>query len=430
MNEPLIIIESGNTRGRLIAAAAIVAALIFGWFAIRWQLGNMFSELTLPTDPNAAQVANLAASLAPSDPMPKWLAASKAREDFTEEGSQKAVELLETAVRLGPEDYRWWIELGRAYEQADRPQDAETAFRRAIDVAPEYTFPRWQFGNFLIRQDRADDAFVELKEATRKSAIYREQVFSLAWDYFGKDPQRVEQLAADTPEVRANLALFYAVRGASEDSLRMWNSLSDEMKAEHVATAKVIAQGLHDKRRFRQAIEFARQTGIDPEAQQEKITNGGFESALGKPEDTLFGWRVMRTDSRVDVSTDPSVKREGNRSLKINFRGYDKRDFANVTQIVAVQPSARYRLSFMLRTENLKSGGPPFLEVLNTADDSVIAATQPFATGTSDWQQINLEFTVPDNAEGISLRTVRAYCGEECPLLGIIWYDDFKLERI
>lgn len=430
MNLPLNIINARTAVGRLIIAAAVLTALVFGFFAVKWQLGNAFAELTLPTQPNAEQIAAIAHSLAPADPMPLWLLATKAKEDFSTGGSQRAVELLNEVVRRSPEDFRWWIELGRAYEQSEQLDRADAAFNQSIEVAPEYTYPRWQYGNFLIRQGRSEDAFVQLKEATRKSPVYREQVFSLAWDYFDKDPARVEQLAADTPDVRANLALFYAVRSSSEDSLRMWNSLSEEKKAEHVRTAKVIAQGLHDKGLYRQSLEFAKQTGIDPEAEQESISNGGFESGLGKPEDTLFGWRVVRTEGRVDIASDTSVKFQGDRSIKINFRQYDSLEYANVWQVVTVQPGARYRLSFMLRTENLRSGGTPLVQVWNIPDGMPIAQTEPFPSGTADWQQYSLEFTAPEGVQGVGIRTARAICGAQCPIVGMLWYDEFKLERV
>lgn len=430
MSQPLIIKNAKTLVGRLMIGGFVVIALVFGFFAIKWQLGNVIAELTSPTQPNAGQIASVAHSLAPADPMPLWLMASKAKEDFSTEGTQRTVEVFEAVARRSPEDFRWWIELGRAYEQAEQLEKAEAAFNRSIKVAPEYTYPRWQYGNFLIRQGRSEDAFVQLKEATRKSPVYREQVFSLAWDYFEKDASRVEQLAADTPDVRANLALFYAVRSSSENSLRMWNSLDEEKKAEHIATAKIIAQGLHDKGLYRQALEFAKQTGIDSEAEQESISNGGFESGWGKPEDTLFGWRVARTEGRVDISSDSSVKFQGDRSMKINFRQYDKREYYNVTQIVTTQPGARYRLSFMVRTENLKSGGTPLVQVSNIADGTILAATEPFPSGTADWQQYSVEFVAPEGAQGVGIRTARGFCGEQCPIIGVMWYDGFKLERL
>jgi tetratricopeptide (TPR) repeat protein len=134
-------------------------------------------------------------------------------ENFSPQSLEASVAMFEEVVRLAPNDFRYWIELGRAYEQAEEPEKAERALARAVQLAPNYTFPHWQFGNFYLRQNRSEEAFAELRKTTERSIVYREQVFSLAWDYFDKDPQKVEELAIDTPDVRSTLALFYAARG-------------------------------------------------------------------------------------------------------------------------------------------------------------------------------------------------------------------------
>lgn len=411
-------------------AAVILVVLLFVWFAVRWQLGDMLGELTGPNQPNAKELAATAVSLAPSDPTAQWLLAAKAKDDISPAGIDRSVGLFEDVVRLSPYDFRWWIELGRAYEQAEQPDKAEAALRRAVELAPEYTFPRWQLGNFLLRQNRSDEAFAELKKTTEKSVAYREQVFSLAWDYFDKDPQKVEDVAADNPDVQATLASFLATRGQAEEALKVWNKLTPEQKAPHEATARSIAQGLHDRKFYRQALEFARQTGIDPESQTGAITNGGFETYIGPAEETLFGWRINRSEGRVDVMPDSSVKTEGARSLRISFKGFTKSDLYNAIQFVAVEPGAKYRLSFMLRTDNLKSAGPPLLKVMSGPENTVIAATPPFPTGSADWKQMSLELSVPNDADGIVIVTSRAFCPGECPLTGSVWYDDFRLARL
>ena len=430
MKQSLVILESRNAKARLILIAVVVAVIIFAWFAIRWQLGSMLAELTHPSEPNAERIAQLSRSLAPGDPRSMWLAASKEKENFSPESIERTVRMFEDLVRLSPNDFRWWIELGRAYEQAERPARAEAAFARAVELAPTYTFPHWQFGNFYLRQNRSDEAFAELRKTTERSIVYREQVFSLAWDYFDRDPKKVEELAADTPDVRATLALFFAARGSADNALRIWDTLSEEQKAAHVDTAQKIARGLFEKQRFRESLAFSVQTGIDPEAQAEVVTNGGFEKFLGAPDDNIFGWRVYRSEGKVDILPDSSVKFEGAKSLRITFKNYVKPDLHNVVQFVAVQPGGRYRLSFMLRTDNLRSGGPPVLQVISGRDNMGIASTEPFAAGSADWKQVVVDFTVPQDFDGVHIRTSRVSCGEECPISGTIWYDDFRLTKL
>ena len=422
--------NSRSTKGRLVLYGVIFAALVFAWFGVRWQIGSMLGELTSPNQPNAMELARAAVDLAPRDPRARSLVASKLKEDFDPNNIEASVRVLEDAVRLSPYDFRWWIELGRAYEQAEKPAEAERALQRAVDLAPSYTFPHWQIGNFYLRQDRTEEAFAQLTKTTEKSIVYREQVFSLAWDYFDKDPAKVEQLAANTPQVKASLAMFFAQRGAPQDSLRVWNSIPAGERAEHPHVLTIITQNLYSKRFYRQALEFSKQSGIDADAAAETITNAGFEKFIGDPESTLFGWRINRSDSKLDIQTDSTVKTEGLKSLKLNFKTYSKSDLYNVVQLMAVEPSGHYNLSFMLRTENLRTGGEPLIEIVDANSNYVIVATPRFPLGSNEWQKMTVEFTVPEKCEGIMIRTTRIPCGELCPISGTIWYDDFKISRL
>jgi hypothetical protein len=374
-------------------------------------------------------VARAAVSFAPGDPFAVWFAAAAERNVFASDTVDRSMMAFRDVVRLSPYDYRWWIELGRASEQAERYAEAEAAFRRAVELAPSYAYPRWQLGNFLLRQNRADEAFAELRKTTENNLTYREQVFSLAWEFFDKDPARVEALAADTPDVRASLALFYAARGQAADSLRAWNTLTEEQKAANPQTARTIAQALTEKKFYRQGLEFSRQVGIDPEAEFQAVTNGGFERSIGNATDTYYGWKVERGERQLEISTDSSTKHQGNRSLRLTFRTFVKPELANAWQVVAVEPGAAYSLRFWFRTENLRSGGPPTVEVLGAADNRLIAASPPFPTGNNEWQQVSIDFKAPEDSDGVIIRTARAYCGDACPIVGLLWYDDFELVR-
>jgi hypothetical protein len=407
---------------------AVIIALSFGWMAIRWQLGNMLAELASLSDPNAREAAQLAVRLAPDDALSNWRLADSTK-DSQPGGSSAAVKDFENVVKLSPNDFRWWIELGRAQEQAENIVNAEKAFLQAVNLAPNYSFPRWQLGNFYLRQNRTDEAYGELRKAAETNVIYRDQVLSIAWDFFDKDVSKLEQVAGDSPTVRAGLAKFYAVKERPEDSLRMWNTLSEEDKEANADAAKVIAQALYDKRFYRQAIEFIRQLGIEPDAQNQTFQNAGFEKPIGDFKEVYFGWRIPPIE-KMEVKLDPTQKFEGSRSLRVTFNGYTNPSLYNIYQIVTVEPSARYRLSFRLRTENLKSGGTPELEIYNAIDEKSIVTSSSFPIGTNDWQQIKIDFSAPQNAEAVGIRTVRAFCGSNCPIVGTFWYDDFKLEKL
>jgi len=107
-------------------------------------------------------------------------------------------------------------------------------------------------------------------------------------------------------------------------------------------------------------------------------------------------------------------------------------DFRNVWQVVAVEPGARYRLSFFVKTEELRSAATLSLMVSEPATpDTSLGATAPLAQGTQDWQPVSFEFTTGPKTEAVLVRIVRVYCAEGvCPIYGKIWYDDFNFERI
>lgn len=424
----LKLLDARQLPVRIGLILAVVCALVFGWMAIRRQLGNMLAELVSPTDANAKEVARLAVKLAPDDSLANWLLADVTKDDKSG-GDSSAENNFERVVKLSPYDFRWWIELGRAEEQAENFAAAEKAFVQAVKLAPNYTFPRWQLGNFYLRQNRSDEAFAELKKAAETNATYRDQVLSIAWDYFGQDTAKLEQIAGDSPMLKAGLAKFYASKERPEDSLRIWNTLAEADKESNSDAARAIAQALYDKRFYRQAIEFVRQLGIEPDAQNQTIQNAGFEKPIGERKDVYFGWLVTPTE-KMEIKLDPTQKYEGSRSLRVTFSGYVNPTLYNIYQIVTVAPAARYRLSFRLRTENLKSGGTPELEIYNASDGKGIAVSPPFPVGTSDWQQIKIDFTAPPNTEAVGIRTTRAFCGDGCPIVGTFWYDDFKLERL
>ncbi len=430
MAESIKFIESKNTKARAVLILAIVFALIFCWFAVSRQLGNMLAELTPTSAPNARQIAGTAVMLAPGDPLAKWLEAGVEKEVYSLEKIEKAVKLSEEAVRLSPYDFRWWVELGRSYEQAEHYEQAENAFKRAVELAPSYAFPQWQLGNFYLRQNRSDEAFTALQKATFDNLVYREQVFAIAWDYFDQDTAKVEAIAGDSPDVKTSLVKFYVAKERASDALRIWNSLSEEEKQANEPTGKLVAQVIYEKRFFRAANEFAKQVGIDPEAKIETISNGGFEKAIGEPKDTYFGWKLTRAE-KLDIKTDSTQKKEGSRSLRVLFTGHSGVDLINhIWQVAAVNPNQKYRLKFWLKTENLKSAGTPMIEIVNANDDKIITTSKPFPTGSNDWQEITMDFTTPENCEGITIRTARAFCGEVCPIVGTFWYDDFSLSRL
>ena len=78
---------------------------------------------------------------------------------------RRRVREFEVAVRLSPNDFRYWEELGRALEMTGDRAGAEKALRRAVFLAPNYYHPHWRLGNLLLRSNRYEEAFQHLFRA-------------------------------------------------------------------------------------------------------------------------------------------------------------------------------------------------------------------------------------------------------------------------
>lgn len=426
----IIIVDSKGLKPRLLLGIVIVLTLLFGWFSIRWQLSNMLAELTSPNEPNALAIAGLASDFSSGSPMALWLLVkTKAEDSVSIANGDTGPADYERLVRLSPNNFTWWIELGRSLEQAGQPDNAEKAFVRAVGLAPAYTRAHWQLGNFYLRQNRDQEAFAELQKAAEHNSTYREQVFSIVWDFYENDTARLEEIAGESPAVRAGLAKFYAVKERPADSLRMWNTLTADEKNSNQKVARLIAQGLFERRFYRQALEFVRDLGIEPKAEFEKIQNGDFEEPIGEADYTYFNWSVAKAE-RISIKLDPTQARNGQRSLRFSFNSFPGGLFYNLYQIVPVEPGGRYELSFWVRSDGLKSGGLPVLEIVNAADDKIIATSKTFPSGSADWTEFVLDFDAPADSEAVQLRTTRTYCGEACPIIGTFWYDDFRLDKL
>ncbi|MDQ4120871.1 MAG: hypothetical protein M3209_05450 [Acidobacteriota bacterium] len=428
-SDQLILLDSSSIAARVALLVAVLLAVVGAFFGVRWQIGRMLADTASPTDKNFAQIARLAASFAPRDPQTLWAVASAERAGFSSDAARRAEAVLENTIRLSPNDYRYWLDLARTRDQAGATSDAEAAFRKALELAPNNAFARWLYGNFLLRAGERERAFTEFQRVAETHSSLRQQVFYLAWENIGANPAQIEAVVGSSPQVRAGLAPFYAVKGKPNDSVRIWRTLTPEQKEEFRIDGESAARTLYEKQNFRAAIVMLRELGVEaPEIGQ--IQNPSFEGEITNSSEDFVGWRTQRTKG-IDIALDAGQRKEGKRSLRLTFSGFSAPSLQVATQYAAVESGGRYRLTFWVKTAELKSAGPPFLEIVDARTTKPFGSSKPFGgDAAGDWQMQSIEFNVPPETEAILIRTVRQFCGENCPITGVVWYDDFKLERL
>lgn len=345
----------------------------------------------------------------------------------------EAVKEYEKAVARRPRFYYSWMRLGRARSQAGDVEGALAAFRQAVQLAPYYVEPRWQLGNLLLRENRVDEAFTELRQATASDPSLYSYSVNLAWAAYGGDADAVrEAIQPRTPTAQLELARLFLKRGKTDEGMRLFRTISDQISDE---SRRALIVELITARRFVQAREVweSRQNKKQTEEKGNalnQITDGSFEVGI-KTDEPGFGWQPSRGAQGVRFALDAGEPRTGKRSLRIEWSGNTTPLIPVLSQIVLVEPATHYRLNFAVRAGQVVTGGVPVVSVVDTSSDQILAPAKVLPQGTTLWQDDSIEFSTSKNTDAVIINIVRENCtSNPCPIFGHTWLDDFSLQKL
>jgi len=417
---------------RAVLLLPVILAVLGSWYVVHWYIGDTIAEYSVDVE-GGVDLAQLAVKWAPADPFAHFMLGDLEQRDFNLDNLANAVREYETAVTLAPNDYRYWMALGRALEASGDTNEAERVLRHVVELAPAYSYPRWHLGNLLLREGKQDEAFRELTKASQGDPQLRPQVFNLAWEVFAGDADQIASITCPTPDARADLAVYLANRTEFDKAMRIWSGISSKDKKGLRESGDMLKKSLFDSGQFHHVLEIMRD--FEPDAnslpQPEKFSNAGFETETAPRGLGKFGWAI-NSSPQAQISIDHTQWHSGRGSLKIVFKAPTTLDAIDVSQLVIVEPDTSYRLEFYARTGDLRSASTPLAQIVNPVDKSVLATSTPLPDGTNEWQTVTLEFKTKPGMEGILIRFVRAGCGQDsvCPIFGTVWYDDFNLQRV
>jgi len=155
----VITIDLRTPARRALVILPALLAILSAWFIVRWYVGDTVAEYAPENPASATELARLATRWAPHDAFAHWTLGALAEKEFSANNLAEAVHEYEIAVTLSPNDYRYWMELGRGLEASGNSAGGERALGHAVDLAPAYSQPRWYFGNLLLREGKLDEAF-------------------------------------------------------------------------------------------------------------------------------------------------------------------------------------------------------------------------------------------------------------------------------
>ncbi len=415
-------LETAAKRAVLIVAGLLVLTMLS--FFAAWCLANAIAAQSPSKD-----VARLAINLAPRDPQSHYALAILNEKSFESADLTESEAEFEQATALAPDDFRLWLELGKARERQSDAAGAELALRRAAELAPNYAQVRWTLGNVLLRRGKAEEGFAEMRQAAADDANYRTPLVATAWQIFDGDLDQIKRSVAGDAKMNAALALFLARQKRLDEALQIWNALPAEVKrGELHASGEELYGALLGEKKYRGAAQIL--IGIGDAAEAEnfavgKIYNGGFESELRREKATAFEWQIA-DGAQPQIGFDDAQKHGGSRSLVLIFNSTDGRDFRQISQIVAVEAGRKYQFETFYKAD-LKTNATLRWEIADASDGKVLATTGA-AAGNADWTNLKVEFATAAETEAVVVRLMRADCKSiVCPIAGKIWFDDFSI---
>ncbi len=434
MPQEVVHISVRRVPVRILLILLLLGAGVWSYFVVRWYIGNTLAEYFSPAD-STINVANMAASMAPNDPLTHWRIAQVTQKTLPLDKQGPAIAEYEKAVSLSPYDYRFWMSLGTAHEQSGDPVKAELALKQAVALAPSYAYPHWYLGNLYLRNGRYNEAFAELRRAAEADSDLLPQLFNVSWEIYSADPEALRNSVGEDSAVRAKFALYLLTQKRFEDGMRLWNVLTSDEKKANKETAESIVNTLKTESRFHDALNVWNDFAYDkfrPEVGS--IFDGSFEEPISYASDTVFGWQVKNAP-QMQIAIDPNKSHSGSRSLRLLFQVRANLEGINVSQLVPVQRSTDYDFECYIATDKLETGSAPQVQILDANTNAVLFNSSMAPGGSNDWTRINASFNTSEKTEAITVKIVRVKCGEDdqnpvvCPIFGSVWYDDFSLKR-
>lgn len=433
MPQELLQLNTRRIAVRVLLLLLLLAAATWSYFVVRWYAGNTMADYFDPSE-NNLQVAQMAASLAPGDPLTRWRLAQATQKNLPLDQQNQAIAEYEKAVSLSPNDYRFWMALGTAAEQVGDRAKAERALKQAVALAPAYAYPRWYLGNLLLRSGRYDEAFAELRIASEADQEFQPQQFNLIWEIYGADPAGLKKAVGESSLAKAKFALYLLGRQKYDEALRLWGSLSAEDKRANKQTAEVMVNNLVTSWHYHDALKVWNDIAPSEKFRAEvgSVFDPGFEEASSYGSEMAFGWQVAQV-RQVQVGIDPVKSHSGANSLRLAFHVRSDIEDINVSQLVPVEANTEYDFDFYVSTEKLETGGPTLVQIIDPTTSGVLVTSPGASNGTSDWTRVALTFKTGDKTEAVLIKIVRPTCGTKetpvCPIFGSVWYDDFSIKR-
>lgn len=341
---------------------------------------------------------------------------------------ESALEPAERAVKLLPFETLGWQVLGQAQEGVGQIEAAEVSLRQAVALAPHNSDANWALANLLIRKGNLDQSLPFFREAGEMNASLYPAAFDVLWLLSGKQAQSLRAVAGEKYQAQMALMQFFSEQDLFQEAVQLFQGVDHRKASQDPMSVQFINTLIQRKQLALAHTTWLELVGKEKLPSSEAIWNGDFELDLIQPL-SQFDW-ILSESKYARCAIERNRGRNSSKALKLGFLGKDTTSLTSeIFQLVVLKPGFKYRLKAFAKTANLVTPEGPRLVI--RAEGTVLAASSPVESGTSDWQQLVIEFIAPAKVVPMSVGVIRTpkYAYDE-PTSGTIWFDDFSLQEM
>lgn len=344
------------------------------------------------------------------------------------DGPERAIDTFRRALERDPHDPSRWADLGEAFLEAGRKEEARYCYGQVKATAPHRPTFLLRVASFHFQIGEGGKALPITAGILKSVSAYDAVIFS---EYTRLVDNFEDVLRYGMPNDRraAQAFLRYLVQaGRLDDAQRTWEWTAERGFADD-AVAGEYAQFLIQRQRFETAADaWAGHLGTRAGDYRKSnyLFNGDFEWETTA---TPFDWRVAPVEG-VEVARDSTTACSGGWSMRIRFPGTANLDYAGVSQMAVLKPGA-YRFEACVRTDSVTTDQGVRFRIVDAEAPARLDLTTGQFRGTTAWTRVEQRFVVPRGSRMVQVRVVRQESMKiENKVGGAVWIDAVKLVRL
>ncbi len=341
----------------------------------------------------------------------------------------KAITEFQRAVKVDPRSEDYWMDLASAYDADGNTAGAEDAYAEARKAYPTSAMVDWNYGNYLLREGKQQQAYDEIRRAVRGDHNLLTLAMSRLWHSNPDVNQLIEHVIPPDVDSYFTALDFFSRLNEVQPGLAVWKRL--------VALKQPIALArtynfffilLHSDDSedtlhvWNDAVAAAGTPGLAVRGDS-LVSDGYFANSF--PNGGL-GW-TWQTQPGAAINFDDSTPDGKGRSVRLDFNGGVNVDIQQPSQYVAVQPGRTYHFHAAIRTTEISTDSgmrfwisDPFRGGINLQSDDL--------TGTHPWTDVDLDVTTTPRTHFLSIRLLREPSKRfDNKLSGSVWIADVSL---